>query len=738
MLVRFPMKTLQYRPPFHLHPLSLSLVLALSAPAVGFAQSAASPAPAASSTAQSTGSLPTVSVRAAKVRDAYTEDAGYAAPTATIGKEARSLRELPHSVSVVTRKELDDRNIHTIEDALKNVTGVTVQRYDAVGNYSQFMARGFAADTYQLDGLTLQTDTNGIYFDLAGYDRVEVQRGVASLFSGAGEPGITVNIARKRALAEPKTEVGLSAGTWNAYRADLDINRAFNEAGTLRGRLVAAYEDRDTFMDGIGSRKSFVYGTVEADIAERTTLSLGATWQDVDTVLSRGLPTWGDGTLIDLKRSTMPVQSWNRQDLESKSYFAEVERRGLDDSTLKFALRRVERGNDARYIDPSVPLANGTMFGLPPRTLASPGLSASAFAREDSDTTADAYYSQPFQLWGQKHNVLVGADYRISDTDTRYAAYAAIPGTTLNLFNVDHDAIPEPNFVLGPSQKTHVTSYGAYTQVRIKPAAQWTLIGGGRLSWWKSENTDTAGKRTSFSESGEFTPYLAGIFDITSKTSLYASYNEIFKPQGNLTITGQPLNPRTGKQFEVGVKGELNGGRLTWQADVYRLTDQNRAVALDNNPNAYIALGKVEVKGAEAELRGELTPQWSFTGGYAYTQTTYLRSTAAQQGTNYSPITPKHNVNLSTRYKFNSVASGLEVGGGVRLSSKFYNVPQVRGPGYGIAFLSAAYPLSSTYKVTLNVDNLFDKDYYEKVSGTTRQNFFGAPRSITVALRGSF
>lgn len=623
--LRTPMRPLQYRPPFRRHPLSLSLVLALSAPGFAWAQAAATPSAAAEPEATA---LPTVSVRASKARDASTEGSGYVARSVTIGKDTRSLRELPNSVSVVTRQELDDRNIHTIEDALKNVTGVTVQRYDAVGNYSQFMARGFAADTYQLDGLTLQTDTNGIYFDLAGYERVEVQRGAASLFSGAGEPGITVNIARKRALASPKTEAGISAGTWNAYRTDLDINRAFNEAATLRGRVVAAYEDRDTFMDGIGSRKKFVYGTVEADIAERTTVSLGATWQDVDTVLSRGLPTWADGRLIDMRRSTMPVQSWNRQQLESVSYFAELEHRGLDDSVLKFALRRVERGNDSRYIDPSIPVANGTMFGLPTKTDPTPGLSASAFERDDSDTTADAYYSKPFQLWGQKHNVLVGADYRISDTDTRYAAYAAIPGTTLNLFNVDRDAIAQPNFVLGPSQKTHVTSYGAYTQLRIKPADQWTLIGGGRLSWWKSENTATTGARTSFSEGGEFTPFLAGIYDLTPTTSLYASYNEIFKPQNNLTLSGEQIKPRTGQQFELGAKGELSGGRLTWQADVYRLTDENRAVALETNPNAYIALGKVEVKGFEGELRGELTPQWSFTGGYAYTQTTYLRSRA--------------------------------------------------------------------------------------------------------------
>lgn len=716
------------RPPLLLRPLALSLVLALGAPMVALAQATATPTPSASASEPDAGALPSVSVRAARVRNASTEDSGYVARSATVGKETRSLRELPNSITVITRQELDDRNVHTIEDALKNVTGVTIQRFDAAGNYSQFMARGFAADVYQLDGLTLQTDANGIYFDLAGYDRVEVQRGMASLFSGAGEPGITVNIARKRALATPKTEVGLSAGTWNAYRADLDVNRAFNEAATVRGRLVAAFEDRDTFMDGIGSRKNFLYGTVEADIAERTTLSVGATWQDVDTVLSRGLPTWAKGKLIDMSRSNMPVQSWNRQDLSSTSYFAELEHRGLDESALKLALRRVERGNDARYIDPAIPNASGTMTGL----------AASAFERDDSDTTADAYYTTPFQLGGQKHDFLVGVDYRISRTSTLYAPYGVVPGATLNLFDVDMDAIPEPNFLLGPPQKTRVTSYGLYSQLRIKLVADWTLIAGGRMSWWKSVNTATTGARTSFSESAEITPYAAAIYDFTPAISLYASYNEVFKPQNNLTLAGDQIKPRTGRQYEIGVKGGLNGGRLTWQADVFHLTDENRAVAVDNVPNAFVPLGKVEAKGFEAELRGELSPQWSFTGGYAYTQTTYLRSTAAQQGTNYSPITPKHNVNLSTRYKLNSVASGLEVGGGVRLSSKFYNVPQVRGPGYGIAFLNAAYPLSSTYKVTVNVDNLFDKDYYEKVSGTTRQNFFGAPRSITVALRGSF
>lgn len=711
-------------PPFLFHPLALGLALGAAGTALS--------EPAAPDVT----TLPETQVKAGKLNDATTEDAGYVATSASVGKEARALRELPNSITVVTRKELDDRNVHTIEDALKNVTGVTVQRYDATGNYTQFMARGFAADIYQLDGLTLQTDANGIYFDLAGYDRVEVQRGMAGLFSGAGEPGITVNIARKRALAEAKTEVGLSAGTWNAYRADLDLNRALNASGSLRGRLVTAYEDRDTFMDGIGSRKKFIYGTVEADVAERTTLSLGVTWQDVDTVLSRGLPTWGSGKLIDMPRSTMPIQSWNRQELKSVSYFAELERRGLDDSTLKFALRRVDRDNNSRYIDPAIPAPNGTMTNL----------AASAFERDDSDSSADAYYSTPFELFGQKHNFLIGTDYRISRNNTRYAPYAIIPGATLNLFDVDQDAIAQPSFVLAAPTKTRVLSYGVYTQLRYKPVTDLTLIAGGRLSWWKSLAIDTSnGKRTAYRERGELTPFVAAIYDLSPTTSAYASFNKIFKPQSSSTPSGDQIGPRTGNQYEVGLKGELLGKRMTWQADIYQLTDQNRAYALTQPANTYVALGKVRARGLEAELRGELTPQWSATAGYAYTQTTYLNRASAtatatqQEGANFSPITPKHNVNLSTQYKFGAgQAQGLEIGGGVRLSSKYYNDPKVVGPGYGIAFLNAAYALSPKYRVTLNVDNLFDKDYYEKVSGMTRQNFFGAPRSVTVALRGSF
>jgi TonB-dependent siderophore receptor len=727
-------------------PLSLALVAALAFSASRPANSQTSPpaenspqAPADTASApvaaQQEVTLPAVKVKAASVRDASTDGTGsYAARATTLGKDTRPLRELPHSVTVITREQLTDQNIVTIEAALKNVTGVTVQRFDATGSYTQFIARGFAADSYQLDGLTVQTDTNGIYFDLAAYDRIEVQRGAASLFSGAGEPGITVNMARKRAPSDFQAEGAVSLGSWNDRRVDLDVGGSLNEAQTLRGRVVGVVQNFDTFMDGIDdNRKRMLYGTLEADLGQRTTLSAGATWQTVDTVLSRGLPTGPDARLLDIPRSTMPVQAWNRQALDSLSAFAELEHRGADDSLLKLSLRHVRRGNEANYLDPSIPAADGTMNAL----------SASAFDREDTDNTADVYYSMPFAWGGQKHQLLVGADYRKSRNDTHWAGSIALPSTmTLNLFHFDPYAIPEPAFDLNASvSRTDVTAYGAYTQLRVKPTQDWTLIGGGRMGTWKSEGV-SYGTPTDFETTAKFTPYAAAIYDITPTLSTYGSYSEIFKPQNARTAGGGQIEPRTGRQVELGIKGDSRGGQLAYSAALYRLIDENRAVGDENNPGFSIATGKARAQGVEFDVRGELSRNWSMSGGYAYTDTEYLRSKPAQQGTPVSSITPRHSYNLWARHKIvGGPVGGLVVGAGLRGVSDFFNgsgATMVRGPGYTLFALNLAYPINDHYRIALNVDNLFDKVYWEKVSSPSRQNFFGEPRRITVALRASF
>jgi TonB-dependent siderophore receptor len=740
---------------FALSPLSLAvftlLFAASSSVRLAHAQAvaapeaaASSPAPAADAASPPSGvTLAPVTAKAAAPVDASTEGSGsYVAPLTTIGKGTLKLREVPHSMTVITREQLNDQNITTIEGALKNVTGVTVQRFDATGSYTQFIARGYAADSYQLDGLNLQTDTNGVYFDLAAYDRVEVQRGAASLFSGAGEPGVTVNMARKRAHDTPQTSFGVQYGSWDDRRIDLDTTGALNEAGTLRGRVVGVYQDFDTFMDGIdNNRKRMLYGTLELDITSRTTLSVGATYQHIDTVLSRGLPTYADSRLLNVPRETMPIQSWNFQTLQNETVFAELEHRGLDESLIKLALRYLRRTNDANYLDPAVARADGTMGNSTGANSSANRLSAAAFDREDVDHTVDLYYSKPFQAWGLKHNVLVGADYRDTRSDTRYSNPIWL-NDTLDLNYYTPDKIAMPAFDLSQINSTTEThAQGVYGQVRIKPVEDWTLVGGGRYGSWSSSGVSYTTPQNYDAE--KFIPYAAVINDLTKTLSAYASYNQIFKPQNNTSTTpgNAPLPPRVGRQYELGLKGDAQDGRLIWSVAVYDLQDVNRAVS---DGAVTVAAGKAKSRGAEFDLTGEITPSWQLAGGYAYGKNEYVDNgvNTGLVGTPLIPFAPRHSYHLWTRHKFDlGPVTGMAAGFGLRGNSEFSNgtgAAQVRAGGYTLYGLNLSAPVSKELRVSLNVDNLFDKVYWEKVSGATRQNFFGEPRRITVALQGSY
>ncbi len=656
----------------------------------------------------------------------------YKANAATIGKTTVPLKDIPQSVTVVTRQQMEDQNLYTLESALKTVTGATVVRYDASGMYNTFNARGFGSDTYQFDGVAIPTDANGVYLDLALFDRIEVLRGAAGLFSGAGEPGVTINLARKRALPTFQLEAAANVGSWKYRRADLDVTGPLIESGRVRGRLVAALQDNDTFMKNVDGSKKLLYGTVEADVAENTTVSVGAIWQDVHSILSRGLPTWADGTLIDLPRSAMPVLHWNRQRMETHDYFAELEHRFANKGTLKATLRRTERTNDGQYTDPTPPDASGWMTGL----------TSSAFARKDTDTAGDIYFNTPLQWSGRTHNLLLGMDWRDTRALSNYAPYPGPPTGRINLFDPDPNAIPEPTFNLNANLgDTRTKSHGAYGQLRVKVLDDLTLIGGGRLSWWKSAG-ESWGVKSNYKASSEFTPYAAAVYQVTPRLSVYGSYSQIFKPQNSLTVGGEQIKPRTGSQIEFGLKGDAMNSALQYSAAVFRITDQNRAIGDPVNQGFSIASGKVRSQGFETEVRGRLTPNWQIAAGYAYTTTKYLVGTVTQTGQVFDTFTPKHNVNLWVMYAVPAnILPGLEVGAGVRSLSSFYSQSgniRVRAPGYTVASLTVGYRINRNLKLALNVDNLFDKVYWEKVSSPSRQNFYGAPRSINLSMRGTF
>lgn len=155
----------------------------------------------------------------------------YTSRAVTIGKGGQTLKEIPQSASVVTRKQLDDQNLNNLSDAMRNVTGITVETLSSGGNISNFISRGYALDTIMVDGISMPAGAGNLStgFDLAIYDRIEVLRGPSGLYQGSGEPGGSINLVRKRPLDKFGFSAQTTVGSWDYYRAVTDLSTPFDE-----------------------------------------------------------------------------------------------------------------------------------------------------------------------------------------------------------------------------------------------------------------------------------------------------------------------------------------------------------------------------------------------------------------------------------------------------------------------------------------------------------------------------
>ena len=661
-----------------------------------------------------------------------TEGTGqYTARQLSVGKMDQAPREIPQSISVITRQQLDDRNVTKVEDAVKFSTGINVTRLDGAGNYNTFQSRGFDLGAIQLDGVPIPQG-NYSTLDTAMYDRIEVLRGPAGLLQGGSEPGGTVNLVRKRAPGKLMLNADAAVGSFGLRRGTVDVGGALNTRGTVRARAVAVAEDRDSHVDTVFNNKRLGYGTLEWDIAPSTTLSIGGAQQRVRASIDQGLPTYADGRLASLPRGAFSGLAANRQDLETTDLFAELEHRLAGGGTLRLSARDVDRTAYYRSARANSALsANGnftmeTVDGL----------------THVKTRNYDLFANLPVQVAGRTHRLLVGASHSENKSFDNNFGYG--PSYQANLLTPNY-AQAYPDIQLpGYTAITTRTEKALYGQAQISVADSVKLLAGGRLSWADAVTRSTStGAVTSVADPGrQFVPSVAVLWDFHPQYTAYAGYSETFVVQSQLDAAKKLLEPRTGKQVEVGVKGEFLDKRLQAHAAIFRIIDENRAMADPNVANASIAAGKVRSQGFEAEVSGQPQPGWDVVAGYAYNDTLYLRAPVAQVGQIFSPVTPRHSVNLFTRYAFTSPAlRGFSIGGGLSYRSDFFaqsGALRITSGDYVLASAQVGYQINDQLALNLSVDNLFDKTYYEKVSGIARQNFYGEPRRVTLALKARY
>lgn len=653
----------------------------------------------------------------------------------TLGKVPLKPRELPQSASVIDHERLEQQNLFSLDEAMQQATGVTVQPFQLLT--TAYYVRGFKVDSFELDGVpALLGNTASSPQDMAIYERVEILRGSNGLLHGTGNPAATVNLVRKRPQREFAASTTLSAGRWDRYRAEVDVGGPLSASGNVRGRAVAAYEDRDYFYDVADQGTRLLYGVTEFDLSPDTLLTVGAQYQHIDSITNMaGVPMAKDGSNLGLSRDTYLDVDWDRFKWDTYRAFGSLEQQLGGGWKGKVSAEYQEADSRLRYA--------GSFGAIDPQTGDGGQLTGAAYKFKSIQRSLDANLNGPVRLFGLTHELLGGVTYAQGETRQDTARFLNLPNTPVNVYRWDPHGVPRPQIGQYTSPGTTTTTQkGLYALGRIKLAEPLTLVVGGRESWW---DQDTPATR--FKPGRQFTPYGGLIWDFARDWSWYVSYAEVYQPQADRqTWNSEPLSPVEGKTYETGIKGELADGRLNLSLAAFRIDlENNPQEDLDhpgppNNP-FYISGGKVRSQGFELEGTGYLTPYWSLSAGYTYTSTEYLKDSQNDSGTRYSTFTPRHLLRLWSNYDLPWQDRRWSVGGGLQAQSDYsvdYRGVSMRQGGYALVNMRLGYKIDEHWTAAVNVNNLFDRTYYQSLSNPNWNNRYGEPRSFNVSLRGAF
>lgn len=654
-------------------------------------------------------------------------------------------RETPQSITIITREQIDDQAATTVADVLEYTTGLSVKRVDRGRNL--LSARGFDITNFQLDGLPFTTGNVGLEeTSTAIYERIEVIRGATGLLQGAGEPSASINMVRKQADARRFTgEISIEAGSWDRFAAMVDLGAPLTADGAVRARFVAEAHTQDAFIDLESSKGITLYGVIGADLGPGTRLRAGASYQrdERDGVMWAQLPYWySDGSIAEWPRSRTTGADWNEWDTVEKSAFLSIEQELGAGWLLRGDVSYFRQTEDSKLIwlwgNPDSDTGVG-MDVWPYWYLAKP-----------KQWSANLQVKGDYHLFGRRHELVVGAMY--NHLKSGWTNRDPDPATVAPVgdFGAWDGSYPEPGW--GPRYR--MSGFGtteqtaAYGVTRVHLLDPLKLIVGARLSSWTRDEEEAlyTSARYRIGHENVFTHYAGVILDLTGFLSAYASYTSIFNPQTARDRNGRYLDPLEGANYEAGLKVDLLDGRLRASGAVFRIEQDNFPVPDDGHfiPGTTDVASRpvkgVVAKGYELEMQGQPLPGWDISAGWSHFKA------RDPFGTDVQAHQPRRVFRLATKYEFGGVLDGFSLGGSLRWESRPPQTAENPATGetepvgqkaYALVNLMAAYDLTERLTLQLNVNNVFDKTYYNTNSWFGGY-IYGEPRHARLALRYGF
>ncbi len=573
----------------------------------------------------------------------------------SIGKLPIRPMDLPQSVMTLDRTLLETQQVRSMSDVLMNTNGVYIM--GTTGGYQEeISARGFSmgsSNTFK-NGMRY---ANGMMSELSGIEKVEILKGSAAILYGNVAAGGVLNLVTKKPKFNFGGEISLRSGSWGLIKPSIDLYGGLSSKVAVR--LNATHEQANSFREGVRSERFYVNPSLLFKLSNKTELVV-----EGDYLEDKRTPDFGAGIInykiVDVPRERFLGVAWSYMNQNQSSITTSLTHRLTDQWTIK--LMAGIRNNGFDLFSNARPNA-GSFVSEDGRWIRN---LQKANARENYGI-AQVDLAGTLHTGVIKHQLLVGADSDYFNTVTQ-AFNQFVRYDTINILgpNPATKRVDQPAMTPFTTTTAPINRVGIYVQDLVHISEKMKLLVGLRYSYQQTTSelyTYSTSKTTvSTNFDGAFSPRLGLVFQPTKSHAIFASYANSFALNSGVDINNNALPPSLIDQYELGIKNELFKGMLSANVTAYRILNNNLAQNSLINATTYSyvkeLVGAVQSEGLEIDLSTKPVAGISFTGGYSYNETKYVKSNTYIEGS-LLRYNPNHTANIGISFRHNGWQAGL-------------------------------------------------------------------------------
>ncbi len=622
------------------------------------------------------------------------------------------LRDVPQSVSVVSRALIADQAMQSMADVARYVPGVSMGLGEGHRDAPTIRGNSSTADFF-VDGVR---DDAQYLRDVYNVERVEVLKGSNAMTFGRGGGGGVFNRVLKAAQWTNTRSATIEVGSFGHERATVDVGQSISPGAAIR--VNALVDESGTFRVANLQSRQAVNPTLSFLVAPRTMVRLGYEYLNDTRTVDRGIPSYQGKALLDRYTAFFGNPTVNTATMQVRSATSLLEHVTASGIQIRNRSSYSSYGKFYQNSFPGAVVASGATVAL------------SAYNHRidrknlfnQTDVTLERYTGS------LKHTLLAGAELGSQDTE-QFRSTGYFNGTTTTVqVPLSAPTVSTPllfrQSATDADNQTAVSVASAYMQDQIVLGSRWELLAGARIERFAvrfHNNRDTNRVNARLARTDLLvSPRVGLVFHPIRRASTYASVTRSWLPStgdqfSSLTVTTRALVPERFTNQEIGAKIDLTDA-LSLTAAWYQLDRTNTTATDPLDAARVVQTGAQRTRGVEAGLSGDVTSRWQIAGGMAIQQARIVHATTAAKAGATVPLVPSSTASLWNRYR---VARGFGVGVGVVHQNRMYAAIDntLRIPAFTRVDAALFATLHRTLRAQVNVENAFDRRYIASTQG---------------------